>query len=336
MSQHQIEINLSSISINTIDIFQPDPATKLIIDILTQIDHLVTSTSLIVHIFYFFLIFKLKTLRKLTLLYLHHSILIGFLFNLHYLIYFNYTRPFFQDDRLNQLMCTVSEFFWSFLKTQRAYSIALIALYRLIAVYKLSLYKYLNKSVVKLIWPLIFLYVFVITFVLAIKFLFKTTYGSLYCFDGYSQSELNRLLYFIIYALIGLIFPTLFTLLAYILIRNKLHKSKERLLLKHLIQIEEQQMEKELEAIKYSQPTNKRRTSIFNKSESKMAKQFLIMNICEIVSCLMLIGLGMRYLFENFNEYYNVPRKLCRIINLIAQLLIPIFCIYFSNLMQKE
>jgi hypothetical protein len=312
----------------SIDLFQPDQATRLIIDILTQIDHLVTFTSLIVHIFYFYLIYKLEQLRKLTLLYLHHSVFIGFMFNLHYLIYFNYTSPFFQDDQLNRIMCTVSEFLWSFLKTQRAYSIALIALYRLIAVYKLSLYKYLNKH---LVWPLIFLYLLVIMFVLALKFAFKTTYGSLYCFDGYSKSYFNRLLYFIIKALIGLILPTLFTLFAYFFIRKKLKQSKERLSSNYLIKMEEQQIEIESDVL-----TNRKKSSIFNKSESKMANQFLIMNICEIVSCLMLIGLGMRYLFENFNEYYNVPRKMLRIINLIAQLLIPLFCIHFSNIIRRN
>ena len=64
----------------------------------------------------------------------------------------------------------------------------------------------------------------------------------------------------------------------------------------------------------------------------ELAKQFLIMNICEIMSCLMITGLGMRYLFDNLNEYYNVIRFLLRTINLFFQLLIPIVTVYFNKL----
>ena len=57
---------------------------------------------------------------------------------------------------------------------------------------------------------------------------------------------------------------------------------------------------------------------------NRLAKQFLLMNVCEIGSCLMLIGLGTRYLFKNLNEYYNVIRIFLKTSNLFFQLLIPI------------
>jgi hypothetical protein len=64
----------------------------------------------------------------------------------------------------------------------------------------------------------------------------------------------------------------------------------------------------------------------------ELAKQFLIMDICEIMSCLMITGLGMRYLFDNLNEYYNVTRFLLRTTNLFFQLLIPIVTVYYNKL----
>ncbi len=64
----------------------------------------------------------------------------------------------------------------------------------------------------------------------------------------------------------------------------------------------------------------------------ELAKQFLIMDICEIISCLMITGLGMRYLFVNLNEYYNVIRFLLRSTNLFFQLLIPIATVYYNKL----
>jgi hypothetical protein len=72
---------------------------------------------------------------------------------------------------------------------------------------------------------------------------------------------------------------------------------------------------------------------------NRLAKQFLLMNICEIGSCLMLIGLGTRYLFKNLNEYYNVIRISLKISNLFFQLLIPIvsmkYCPFIKPVLTK-
>ena len=65
------------------------------------------------------------------------------------------------------------------------------------------------------------------------------------------------------------------------------------------------------------------------KNDSQLAKQFFIMNICAIISGVMVIGLGMRYLFPNLNEYYNVVRFLLRTVNLLFQSFIPVAGIYY-------
>ncbi len=61
-------------------------------------------------------------------------------------------------------------------------------------------------------------------------------------------------------------------------------------------------------------------------------KRFVMINICEIVSCLMLIGLGTRYLIPNFNQYYSIPRIVFRIVNLTAQLMIPLISIRYCSI----
>ncbi len=66
----------------------------------------------------------------------------------------------------------------------------------------------------------------------------------------------------------------------------------------------------------------------------ELAKQFLIMDICEIMSCLMITGLGMRYILNNLNEYYNVIRFTLRSANLFFQLLIPIVTVYYNKLIR--
>ena len=206
----------------------PSHATKITVDILNQFDIFIRITSFIVHMFYFFLIIKIKTLRRLSLLYMHHSNLIGLIFNLHYLIYFDKIYPKFENFFYVDLMCKLSENLWALIKMARAYSIALIALYRLIAVYKINLYRKINKSVVLLIFPMILIYSFIILFIIATKFYYNTTYGSLYCFDGYSNIFSNKLMYFIWHSSIGLVFPTIFGMIAYYLIHRKLENLRQK------------------------------------------------------------------------------------------------------------
>ena len=55
------------------------------------------------------------------------------------------------------------------------------------------------------------------------------------------------------------------------------------------------------------------------------------MEVCEIGSCLMLIGLGARYIWPNFNQKYSIPRLICKVLNLIFQMLVPIVSMSFSS-----
>jgi hypothetical protein len=205
----------------------PSYATKITVDILNQADIIIRVLLLIVHMFYFFLIFKIKQFRRLSLVYMHHSNLIGLVFNLHYLVYFDNVYPKFENLVYVDLACKISENLWALIKILRAYSIALIALHRLIAVFRINLYKKINKSVFFLIFPIILIYFFVIFFIIATKFYFNTTYGSLYCFDGYSKIFKNKLMYFIWHSSMGLIFPTIFGMIAYYLIHRKIEHLRQ-------------------------------------------------------------------------------------------------------------
>jgi hypothetical protein len=83
--------------------------------------------------------------------------------------------------------------------------------------------------------------------------------------------------------------------------------------------------------------TNNSVTSTATKKEQKkdaqalLAQQFLVMDLCLIVSCACLIGLAARYVVPSLNNYYNVARFLLRTVNLFFQELIPLASIYFSK-----
>jgi hypothetical protein len=167
------------------------------------------------------MIIKIKKLREISMLFAHHANLIGFLFNLHYCLYLDYILPSFDDDQLNHILCLISEQAWSLLKVARSYALVLIAIYRLIATFKLNMFKKINKIHVLLL-SLIIMYVIIILFITINKIGFGTTYGNVLCFDGYSPVLLMSILYFFCQTIFGLILPTLIVLVSYCFIQRKL------------------------------------------------------------------------------------------------------------------
>lgn len=327
-------------------------ALHLAIDIIFQFDAALRFSSAFVHLFYFYLVFKVDSMRKRTHIYLHHSILIGFLFNLHYLFFYNFTKPNFGDAVLNAVICNISEELWTMLKNLRTYSIALIALYRFIGVFKTHLYKEINKSIFRVLLLLFLLYVWLIIVLVATKYGFGTTYGSLYCFDGYSPNVQNSLNYFIVQSVVGFLLPTLYSLLAYVLIKRKLNDSAAKTKIDGQINpskynIELATIDHLTECITNNPSANHTNASFNSKNMSAIttirniskdkqsANQLIIMNILEMLSCLMVIGLGMRYLFPSLNDYYNVTRFLLRFFNLLFQAIIPVTVIVYNPMLWK-
>ena len=300
--------------------YAPSSLTYTTVNIIFKFDAVLRISSAFIHLFYFFLIFKIEKMRKKSLIYLHHSILIGFLFNLHYLIYFDFVHPNFNNQTLNNIVCAISEQIWTMLKNLRTYSIALIALYRLIGVFKHGLYKKINRSIYRVLFLLLLVYVWVIIILLATKYGFNTTYGYLYCFDGFSTVLKDSFYYFLVQSIVGIAFPTVFSVIAYIFIRKRLIESEVK-----------------AKKIKFysGDPLKVCGVDPLMKicKQYEIAKQFFIINLCEIMSCLMVIGLGMRYLFPNLNDYYNVTRFLLRFFNLFFQAIIPITAIVYHPIL---
>ena len=299
--------------------FVPDSTTILIVDILFQLDTVIRFSSAFIHIFYFWLVYKIVELRKLSLLYVHHANFVSFMFNLHYLVYYHYIHPDFGDATLNGIMCTISEVFWAMLKLLRCYSIALIATYRLVAVFKIGLYKKLNQSWIFMLIPLGVVYFICGLIFLVTKYSFGTTYGYLFCFDGSSSYLSNSTGYFIANALAGFIAPVLFTIMSYLFIRWKLFKLSIKIFSEnHIINSNKNNLDVSIIS------------NFIMEKQTRLAKQFFFMNGCELISSLMIIGLGMRYIITNLNEYNNIARFLMRSTNLFFQLLLPVTTMIYN------
>jgi hypothetical protein len=107
--------------------------------------------SVCIHFAYFLLLFVSSKIRQRTFLYVNHAIIVSTLNVLNIFAYVFGSQPNFEDQNLNKTLCTMGEIFWAFMLYQRTYSVLLIAMYRYLAVFKLTVYKKLNDS--NLYWP---------------------------------------------------------------------------------------------------------------------------------------------------------------------------------------
>ena len=196
----------------------PDTQIVSFVIVLSYVDLVVRVTACLIFVAYFLMVALLKDLRKSNLLYVHHGNLVGFFFIIMYMFYFNTTQPSFSSAYLNDLYCKLSEISWSMLRYLRTYSILLIAVQRLIAVHFVRIFKKMSHSYVYMIIPIVFVWVFSIICVFSTKFGFQTTYGSLFCIDGYSNEIQSALGYLITSSITGIALPFLLTFILYIII----------------------------------------------------------------------------------------------------------------------
>lgn len=172
--------------------------SNLFITILTYVDYVNRIVSMLIFLTYLVLVLKLKYLRHKSLLYVHHSNLTGFIFCVMYIFYFGKTSPSTSDPYLNMIFCVMSEVIWAMLKYLRTYSVLLIALYRLMAVFYVKWFKFINSSYVFLMIPILVVWVFSGVVFLATKYGFSTTYGNLFCIDGLGPTVYHTINYLVV------------------------------------------------------------------------------------------------------------------------------------------
>lgn len=178
-------------------------ASNLFVTILTYVDYVNRILSMLIFFTYLVLVIKLPFLRHKSLLYVHHSNLVGFMFCVMYIFYFSHTMPSTSSASLNLIFCIMSEVFWSISKYLRSYSILLIAIYRLMAVFFLDAFKFMNASYILLYIPIFVIWIFSFIVFVATKFPFQTTYGNLYCIDGLGPTVTYTVNYLIVTTIVS-------------------------------------------------------------------------------------------------------------------------------------
>ena len=271
-------------------------------------------SSALIHIAYFILVILIKELRKRTLTYMHHLVLVGLVYNIHHLAYYKNEHPSLNSVYLNDIICKISEFLWAILKTLRVYSIALIAFYRFLAVFHVCQYRKLSNSLLRISLPLVIVYAWVIILVVANKYCFATTYRYSYCYDGFSAEINNSFFYFLFQTIVGIAIPGLFFIVVNVLIRIKIISSAKRAKRENII---------------LSDLSSLSRSKIFQRTHIKHQRnlwKFFIFNVFELLSLLMVIGLNV----TNINLYSNSVESYMTFFNLAFQSITPIITIIYN------
>lgn len=196
--------------------------TILRLGFLNNLDNISRCILLGSHVFYFVLVLILKEFQNVSYFNVHHINLIGLFTGIHYCVWINKYSPFFINIDIIHTWCTLAEACWAILKYARTYSILVLALYRYLTVFKENKsYKFIYS------FKFCFLIAFSVWLISALIY-FVTKYvtnaepGLILCFDGYSSTEAQSIIYFIVTSLVGLVLPILIEICLYFLIFFKL------------------------------------------------------------------------------------------------------------------
>ena len=324
--------------------------TLEIVQIPDFLDYACRVLCLVVHAAYFVIVLSCKDLRKISLIHMHHTNLIGLLTAIHYCIWIAWTEPSTGNEQLNDILCSISEAFWALSKFARCYSILNLALYRMVAVFRVTLFKKIVKSIK--IYAVSTIMVWVVSgviFVIA-KFSSHTLPGLIICYDGYSPNSEDSIQYYIITSILGFLLPFILVKICYIAIRMKLDSLDTKLhqganhhqedFSKNDLHLHQNHHQNDTNNSTASQQTNNNATTTLSlqkkHKERGLAKQFVVINIIEMLSCVFFVLLSSSNVITIFNTQYYFARQLFRIGNLICQTLIPFASLIYNPIFKKS
>lgn len=296
---------------------------------------------LTVHLAYFLVVAVFRDLQKLSLIHVHHTNLIGLLTGVHYCIWIAWSRPATGDSVVDNILCHISEAFWALSKVARCYSILVLAIYRLIAVYRIQLFKRIVKSTSAYFISILMVWLFpALIFVLS-KFSSRSQPGLIMCYDGYSTSIQDSILYYVLSSFLGYVVPALLIVVIYILVRMKLNKVGNRLASATTHAKGSQSnvffSESDISLPKlYSTTGNTMSVTVYKRQKEKsLAKQFIVINFFEMASCVFFVLLSSSNVITVFSTKYYFARQIFRIGNLISQTCIPIVSLIYTPVSRK-
>lgn len=179
----------------------------------------------LMHLIYFlYVLLKRNTeLRTRTYLHQHNINVATMLISLMYLAYTPNSVPMFSSQYTNMVLCTMTEYAWSFLKYARVLSLLLIAIYRYIGCFYTRSYKNLNSKLSYLLGSIALCWLSSIIPPIIFKFALSTSYSIYFCTDGFSLGRMNySIAYYVVNTTLSMILPTIAIFVIYVRIYYKL------------------------------------------------------------------------------------------------------------------
>ena len=272
----------------------------VMIEALNYIDLIIRCVATAIFLAYFALVACYKEQRKASLVYVHHANFVNLIYTLIFLCFFNSSYPNLGSENVNQAFCQLVEILFGLLKFLRSYSVLLIALYRLAAVYAIDFYRNLNKSTWKIPVSVAIVWLLSTALALSTKYATRTIYHKSFCLDGYSNEMSSIIAYMVVTSVVGILAPCSLTLVIYYMVRYKLNKTENRTV---------------DSGIKRGQRLN---------------AQLLAFNVSSTVSFSIAFVQTFRYIIPEFNTTMYFLRQLLRIINLASIATFPIISFYFN------
>ena len=272
----------------------------VMIDALNYIDLTIRCLTTAIFLAYFALVACFKEQRKASLVYVHHANFVNMIYTLIFLCFFNSTYPNLGSENVNNAFCQLVEILFGLLKFLRSYSVLLIALYRLAAVYAIDFYRHVNKSSWKIPVSVAILWLLSITLALSTKYATRTTYHKSLCLDGYSNEMASIIAYMVVTSLVGILLPSSLALVIYYMVRHKLNK------------------------------TENRAADSMTKRGQRLNTQLLAFNVSSTISFSIAFVQTFRYIIPEFNTTMYFVRQLLRIINLASIATFPVISLYFN------
>ena len=342
MNQTQNLHNLTT----TANLTQPTVATgqDMFVTVLTRVDEVNRVLATLSFVVYFFFVLLIKELRTLSLFYVHHANLVGFIFVIMYMIYFKSTSPVTSDPAWFVPLCTITEVIWGLLKYLRSYSVILIAFYRLAAVFYPELFKKINKSYITILVPISFIWMLSGLVFAATKFGFNTTYGALFCIDGYSTNSTNTVAYLIVSSVLAIVLPFVANTVIYVCIKRRLDQTyfKLRQRVKRKTALDDSCITGTVinasgQFTGATVASSKSKRSVLGAtSETRKNQRFNIqlisLNVCYLVCFVMSFILSFRYIIPDFNARFYYFRQILRVLNIFFQAMIPVLSLCFNPL----
>lgn len=311
---------------------------ELLLNVLLKVELAIKSLSLLEHLLYMLMLVLVKEMRKRGYLYVNHAAVTNVFFVFIQFAYSFGDEPNFADQRLNQVLCSISELFWPFSNYIRIYSLLLIAVYRYLATFRSKQFKVLNSSRTYVMCPLVIVWIVSVLFPVVFKYVFRTGPSITMCFDGDSDNHTLTVLYYCVNFLFMVFMPSFVIGYLYMLIIVRLKKISQKLAAGEHPEGHSQS----ITWTNHSQMTTHTHNNTDHhhhlkntKKERHFAQQFILMCVSMLVSGCLLCLTTLRNVLPDYYGLFRVWRPVFRTLNTLSVSLIPIISIYFNPSKRK-